>query len=104
MRMCPTTKVVSDMGSRIDDSESGEELADALTRLVNDPARVDSLHDLLGPFCHESRNLLNSLKMSLYLARRADGRAESHCWNDAERYCLELEQQFDRIQMVCRTV
>ena len=45
-------------------------LTPLLCRIVSDPAQLESLHEVLGGFCHQSRNLLNSLKLSIYLATK----------------------------------
>jgi len=85
-------------------NESGGLISDPLCRIVDDPARIESLHDILGPFCHESRNILNSLKMSLYLAQRDAGERGSKALKDVEAYCVEIEELYDRLQLICRPI
>ena len=46
---------------------SSEALADALSRVVADPSRSELLYPIFGQFCHDFRNLLHSMHMSLYL-------------------------------------
>jgi hypothetical protein len=86
-----------------EDSVRGDgALADALSRLVADPVRVEALHEVLGPFCHRSRNILNSLKISLYLARRketAPGGSDD-LWAEVEQRYRAVEEFFDRLQML----
>jgi hypothetical protein len=87
------------------DSLKGEgALGEALTRLVADPARVEALHEVLGPFCHRSRNILNSLKISLYLARRdeAPGSRSVELWAEVETRYRAVEEFYDRLQMLWR--
>src|SRR4051812_10760623 len=48
----------------------GNRLTSSLCRIAADPAQVGTLYEILGGYCHQCRNTLNSLKLSLYLARR----------------------------------
>jgi hypothetical protein len=89
------------MESLVDETHP-EGLSAVLSRIVVDPAQVRSLHEILGPFCHQSRNVLNCLKMSLYLARREEERTTGSAWDGLERTYLKLEQFFDTIQTICR--
>lgn len=94
---------VSRMGPLADDGgEAGEGLTDLLNRIVRDPERIGSLHEILGPYCHQSRNLLNSLKMSLYLARHHEPRSSCGAWVEVERAYREVEYLYERLQMICR--
>jgi hypothetical protein len=79
-------------------------LGEALSRLVADPVRVEALHDVLGPFCHRSRNILNSLKISLYLARRHETAPErpEELWAEVEERYRAVEEFYDRLQMLWR--
>jgi hypothetical protein len=91
----------------VDDEDCGlppHRLSEALCRLVADPERVEALHALLGPFCHRSRNILNTMKMSLYLARQketAPGGVES-LWAEIDERYQAVEAFFDRLQMLWR--
>ncbi len=73
-----------------------------LCRLVGDPSRIRGLHELLGPFCHQSRNLLNSLKMSLYLTRRSEPGLACPRWANLEGRYARIETLYDRLQFICR--
>jgi hypothetical protein len=87
-----------------DATDASATLGQALSRLVTDPVRVEALHAVLGPFCHRSRNILNSLKISLYLARRqetAPGGSED-LWAEVEQRYRMVEEFFDRLQMLWR--
>jgi hypothetical protein len=77
-------------------------LAQSLTQIAADPDRIGSLYEVFGPFCHEGRNLLNTLKMSLYLARKEDEGRGAVDWTDLERCYRSLERLFDRVQAICR--
>jgi hypothetical protein len=83
------------------------EWTDVLIRIVQDPARLQGLHALLGPYCHQGRNLLNGLKIGLYIARNRDRACgETPCertaWDELDRMYEGLERRFDRLQMMCR--
>jgi|GEM_PF-888472 len=81
---------------------SADQLARALTRVVVDPAQTNSLYATFGGFCHEFRNGLNSLNMSLYLARRASGPEWDDVWSALEPKYTLVERFIDRFQLVCR--
>jgi hypothetical protein len=84
--------------------ETAEAIQDRLGHLVCDPEQASALHALLGPFCHRSRNLLNSVRLSLYLAQHQEERVRDSAWNwaELERMYREVEQVFDRLQTICR--
>jgi hypothetical protein len=79
-----------------------EDLASSLTRVASDPLMVRALHELLGDYCHQCRNTLNSLKLSLYLAKRDTPAGSSHIWSELEPRYQRVEQSFDRLQTICR--
>ncbi len=77
-------------------------LATALAMVIANPDDSESLHKLLGTYCHQSRNLLHTMKLSLFLAQRSSPSAESEKWGALERDYLAVEHFFDRLQVVCR--
>ena len=79
--------------------EVEEGLADSLSRVVVDPARIAELHEVLGPFCHKSRNILNSLKISLYLAHRQEPRGVGGIFFD-DLASGDLERDFAFVRAV----
>ena len=81
-----------------------DDLTPVLCRIVSDPAQIESLHDIVGDFCHQSRNLLNSLKLSIYLARRNSSPEMAAFWNEVEPRYFAAERIFDRLQGICRTM
>lgn len=83
-------------------AERVEDLASSLARVASDPQMVRALHELLGGYCHQCRNTLNSLKLSLYLARRDASSASLPIWSDLEPRYQRVEQSFDRLQTICR--
>jgi hypothetical protein len=98
-----TARIVSRKGSLSDEGDgAGEGLAGLLSLIVRRPEQICSLHELLGPFCHQGRNLLNSVKLSLYLARRHGPPIPCDVWSETERRYREIESLFDRLQLICR--
>jgi hypothetical protein len=90
------------MGLMTDEDSPTEQLAGALARVAADPDLTRHLHEVLGAYCHRCRNHLNSLKISLYLARRVGGSGGQNVWRDLEpRYEL-VERFVDRLQLICR--
>lgn len=77
-------------------------LATSLAKLVADPANSESLYQILGTYCHQSRNVLHTMKLSLFLAQRSSPPAEMETWEKLERDYLAVEHFFDRLQLVCR--
>lgn len=73
-----------------------------LCQIAADPERVKALHGLVGDFCHLLRNRLNSLQMSLYLARRDEGGAEPGLWEELDRHYRAAEGVVELFQVVCR--
>jgi hypothetical protein len=80
------------------------DLAAIFGRIAADPERTGHLHRVLGPFCHESRNILNGIKMSLYLASRCGGPARSFDPGELAKLYETLERYIDRIHQLCRPV
>lgn len=77
--------------------------ATALARVAADPDLTAGLYSMLGGFCHELRNLLNSLRMTLYIAQRsAEPEADRDVWDDVERRYRVVEQYVDRLQLIAR--
>jgi hypothetical protein len=81
---------------------TGDSLPLLLRRIASDPRRTNHLHGVLGWYCHESRNFLNCLKMSMYLAKRARGDSGAVAWADVESSYDELERSIDRLHRLCR--
>jgi len=74
-------------------------LCDALLGFV-DGGRLDSLQQSLRAFNHRFRNLLNSLRMSFYLAKRSGLQPDSERWGELERAYQEVEQFQGRLQTI----
>lgn len=74
-------------------------LCDALLGLV-DNGRLDSLQQSLRGFNHRFRNLLNSLRMSFYLAKRSGFQADSGRWGEIDQAYREVEEFQTRLQTI----
>jgi hypothetical protein len=79
-----------------------EGLSCALWRVATDPAKVQALYELLGGYCHEVRNKLNGIKLSLFLARRQACPLSDPAWAEAERCYRDVEDLVERLQLICR--
>lgn len=73
-----------------------------LAEVARDPDRRAFLDGRLGDYCHQSRNRLNSLKLSLYLARRQSSRQLGPGWRALEADLAALEAQYDQIRTICQ--
>ncbi len=80
----------------------GAGLAASLAMVVADPDNSESLYQILGTYCHQSRNVLHTMKLGLFLAQRSSPAAEVEAWAKLEREYLAVEHFFDRLQLVCR--
>lgn len=80
------------------------ELASSLARLVSDSTQVDALYRSLGDQCHDWRNLLNALKLSLHLARRTAGEPERAFWTEVDERYQRLEAFVEDLQLICRPI
>ncbi len=78
------------------------ELSEILTRVATSPGQTSYLQSILGGYCHQSRNALNCLKMSLYLARKASACDDQARWNDVDARYLRAERFVERLQALCR--
>ena len=82
-------------------------VVDDLTRhflhVAADDGRSKELSQTLRVFFHDARNRLNSLKIGLYLARRAASMTGA-IWDELDQSYRGLEQLVDRLQTICRSV
>ena len=84
------------------DAQPAETLADLLGCVAADPVKSAQLPTIFGQFCHDFRNLLNSLRMSLYLARKAQGPNLEVDWGAVETRYSAVEKCIDRFHLICR--
>src|SRR4029077_17547513 len=66
------------------------------------PGETDHLRQMLGSFNHRCRNSLNGIKMGLYLFKREAEGPMPACWVELARIYGEIEQSFDRLQLIYR--
>ena len=78
------------------------ELCSSLMGIVQDNRKIDQLRDELSGFSHRCRNLLNGMKMSLYLVRRGADRPLPAWWVDVEHSYGGIEKLLDRLQLIYR--
>ncbi len=78
------------------------DLTAQLMMLARDPEIRQTVHDQIGEYCHQGRNLLNSLKLGLYLANRQAAGRNPNIWNDLNGHYTNLERMFERFQLMCR--
>lgn len=74
----------------------------SLMGIASNPVKVRALHEILGGFCHQCRNTLNSLKLSLYLTKRDATHQATPLWKELDQRYKEVELVFDRLQAICR--
>src|SRR4051794_39610109 len=98
----PHRSDISKMSPRPHEGPAEEGLSSSLLQIVHDPERVDRLRDSLRGFCHQSRNSLNGIKMSLYLFRREARGALPECWDEVETIYQDVVSLFDRLQTIYR--
>jgi hypothetical protein len=84
------------------DGSAEEGLCDALLQFVDDDERIDRLRQWLSGFNHRCRNLLNGMKMSLYLVKRCAKQPLPDRWVELEQTYHSIEQLFDRLQLIYR--
>ena len=75
---------------------------ESLQQIAADPDRVAALHGLVGEFCHLLRNRLNSLQVSMYLARHEKPDLEPRVWEELNHHYREAEGVIELFQTVVR--
>ena len=79
-----------------------EGLTASMLRVASDPSERARFYELLGGYCHQCRNTLNSLTMSLYLASRGPDSDGLALWTDLEPNCRAVEQFLERLQWIIK--
>jgi hypothetical protein len=79
-----------------------ESLARVLTRVAANPEQSAQFHELLRPYCHKSRNILNSLNMILYLCRRSEEVERESGLASLESLYRDVERFIDRLHHFLR--
>jgi len=80
------------------------DLSSVLMAIAQDPVLRHDLDQILGDYCHQCRNRLNSLKLSIYLVKRQSLGKIPEAWRSLESDYQTLEAQFERIQTICRPI
>ena len=94
----------NDMASMSLAEPSCESLATALSRVAASADETCRLHSLIGPYCHQAKNLLNGINLSRYLARRDPAAGEGAAWAALDVLYLEAEGFLERLQQICRPI
>jgi hypothetical protein len=79
-----------------------DDLTGHFLRIATDSEGSRDLAQTLRGFFHDARNRLNSLKIGLYLARRAACPPQRRVWEELDHSYRGLEQLVDRLQTLCR--
>lgn len=79
-----------------------DRLTTTLLHVVSDPTKLGSLYEILGDFCHQCRNSLNTLKLSMYLAKRGSSELGGLDWGEFEARYHQVESTYHRLQTICR--
>ncbi|HEY2159490.1 MAG TPA: hypothetical protein VGH33_27945 [Isosphaeraceae bacterium] len=79
-----------------------DDLTGHFLRIAIDSACGRDLAQTLRGYFHDARNRLNSLKIGLYLARRAASPPHRRVWEELDQSYRGLEQLVDRLQTLCR--
>ncbi len=82
--------------------DAGGTLARSFIATMSNPDQFQELYGILGEFCHLFRNRLNSLKLSLYLAKREGPLMRPESWDALDREYRRAEQFMEQLQMVYR--
>lgn len=77
-------------------------LGDLLLLVARDSGLRLEVYEHLREYCHQCRNRLNSLKLSLYLAMRQSSLPTSDPWAEIEQHYRDLESRVEQVQFLCR--
>ncbi len=77
-------------------------LTSQLMEIVQNPRLRADLNQVLGDYCHQCRNRLNSLKLSLYLAKRQSPQGVTSAWMALESDYQSVEAQLAKVETLCR--
>jgi hypothetical protein len=79
-----------------------ELLVSSLARVAASPEQSAQFYELLRPYCHQARNVLNSLNMVLYLCRRSGEPALVSRLESVEGLYGDVERFIDRLHHFLR--
>jgi hypothetical protein len=92
------------MHSPAQERSAEDELCGALLRFVGSEGQIGMLRKELSGFSHRCRNMLNGLKMCLFLVRRDARRPLPSWWSEVEEEYRGIETLFDQLQSIYRPV
>ncbi len=98
-----TPDAIAGATSVLEDDSLGQ-FAEALAGVAMKPSRALHLHEVLGDYFHQCRNLLNTLNISMYLARRPAPGSAAIDWRESEALYQDVELLIERLQWICRPV
>jgi hypothetical protein len=81
-----------------------DRLENLLLEVARDPELREEVYQHLRQYCHECRNHLNSLKLSLYLAIKRTASPTPPAWAEVERSYQNLETRIEQIHFLCRPI
>ena len=90
------------MRSRPQEPPAEDALCSSLLRVVQDDRKIAQLREEVSGLSHRCRNLLNGMKMSLYLVRREAAEPLPALWANVEQSYGGIEQILERLQMIYR--
>ena len=77
-------------------------LSSCLLRFVQSDGQIEQLREELSGFSHRCRNLLNGMKISLYLVQKTAEQPLPSSWTDVDENYRGIEQLFDQLQSIYR--
>ena len=83
---------------------TSDPLADQLLRIAHDPDLRQAVYGRLGEYCHQCRNRLNSLKLSIYLAMKQAPASTLDFWEEINGHYQALESRVEQVQWLCRPI
>ncbi len=98
----PTVPLVGGPSSLLGAQRDRADLGSTLVRLASDPAGLARLYEVLGPLCHDFRNRLNSVQLTLYLADPQTTGAERRA--ELERLYRLALAAVEQVQQLVRPV
>lgn len=93
-----------EMSSVTIDGLPEQSLTASLLRVACDPLQRARFYEALGGDCHQCRNTLNSLRLSLYLARRGPGSDGLAPWTELEANSQAIETFVERLQWLIKPI
>jgi hypothetical protein len=90
------------MHPQVQERSAEDELCEALLRMAGSESQIGLFRRELSGFSHRCRNMLNGLKMSLFLVRREAKCPLPSWWGEIEDEYRGIETLFDHLQSIYR--